>query len=84
MQVYVNMLHKHIFGFHKSEFVKCKLLANLEEKFIAGKNRMNSKKVISEAAVSRCSSKEVLLKISQYSQENTCVGVSFLIKLQAL
>ena len=23
-------------------------------------------------------------KISQYSQENTCVGISFLIKLQAL
>ena len=26
----------------------------------------------------------MLLKISQYSQENTSVGVSFLIKLQAL
>ena len=55
--IYVNMLRKLIFGFHKSEFVKCKLLTNLEEKFIAGKNRMNSKKIISEAAVSRCSSK---------------------------
>ena len=44
MYVYVNMLHKHIFGFHKSDFVKCKLLINLEEKFIAGKNRMNNKK----------------------------------------
>ena len=51
------MLRKLIFGFHKSEFVKCKLLTNLEEKFIAGKNRMNSKKIISEAAVSRYSSK---------------------------
>ena len=30
-----------------------------------------------EAAVRRCSSKQVFLKISQYSQENTCVGVSF-------
>ena len=29
-----------------------------------------------EVAVSRCSSKKVLLKISQYSQENTWVGVS--------
>ena len=48
------MLHKHIFGFHKSDFVKCKLLTNLEEKFIAGKNRMNNKKIISEAAVRRC------------------------------
>ena len=84
MQVYVNMLHKHTFVFHKSDFVKCKLLTNFEEKFLARKNRMNSKKVISEAAVRSCSSEKVFLKISQYSQENTCVGVSSLIKLQAL
>ena len=31
----------------------------------------------------RCSSKEMFLKISQNSQENTCAGGSFLIKLQA-
>ena len=80
MQVYVNMLHKHIFGFHKSDFVKCKLLTNLEEKFIAGKNRMNNKKIISEAAVRRCSQKFR----NTDRKENTCVGVSFLIKLQAL
>ena len=30
-----------------------------------------------EAAVRICSSKWVFLRISQYSQENTCVGVSF-------
>ena len=30
----------------------------------------------------RCSIKKVLLKISQNPQENTCVRVSFLIKLQ--
>ena len=30
-----------------------------------------------EAFVRRCSSKYVFLKISQISQENTCVGVSF-------
>ena len=30
-----------------------------------------------ESAVRRCSSKQVFLKILQYSQENTCVGVSF-------
>ena len=29
-----------------------------------------------EVAVFRCSSKLVLLKISKYSQENTCVGLS--------
>ena len=31
----------------------------------------------------RCSIKKLRLKISQYSLENTCVKVSFLIKLQA-
>ena len=36
---------------------------------------------VPKAAVRRCSSEKVFLKISQYSQENTCVGVSFLIKL---
>ena len=30
-----------------------------------------------EAALWRRSSKQVFLKISQYSQENNCVGVSF-------
>ena len=29
-----------------------------------------------EAVVRRCSSKQVVLKISQYSHENTCAGVS--------
>ena len=31
----------------------------------------------------KCSTRKVFLKISQYSQENTCVGISFLIKIQA-
>ena len=39
--------------------------------------------VYTEAAVRRCSSKPMLLKISQYAQENTCAGVFFLINLQA-
>ena len=38
---------------------------------------------LSEEAVWRCSVKEVFLKISQNSQGNTCVRVSFLIELQA-
>ena len=37
----------------------------------------------SEAVARRCSLKEVLLEISQNSQENSCTKVSFLIKLQA-
>ena len=32
----------------------------------------------------RCSIKKLFLKISQYSQEATCVGVSFLVTLQTL
>ena len=31
----------------------------------------------------KCSTRKLFLKISQYSQENTCVGISFLIKIQA-
>ena len=38
---------------------------------------------ILEAIVQRCSVKKVFLKIPQNSQENTCVRVSFLIKLHA-
>ena len=30
-----------------------------------------------DAAVRRCSSKQVFLKILQYSQEGICVGISF-------
>ena len=37
-----------------------------------------------EVAVRRCFFKVAFIKNLQYSQENTCVGVSFLIKLQAL
>ena len=36
-----------------------------------------------EGVSRRCSIKKVFLKISQNSQENTCVRVSFLIKVQA-
>ena len=36
-----------------------------------------------EAAVRRCSSKLIFLKILQNSQENTCARISLLIKLQA-
>ena len=38
----------------------------------------------SEAATRGVLQEKVLLEISQNSQENTCVWVSFLIKLQAL
>ena len=41
-----------------------------------------TKTVQVQAVVRMCSVKKVLLKILQNSQENTCVKVSFLIKLQ--
>ena len=37
---------------------------------------------MSEAAIRRCSSKYVFLKIPQNSKENTCVRVSFLMQMQ--
>ena len=40
------------------------------------------KLVAAEAAVRRYSSKKLFLKIPQYSQENTCDGISFPIKLR--
>ena len=38
--------------------------------------------LIPKPVVRRCTLKEVLLKISQNSQENTCARVSFLLRLQ--
>ena len=39
---------------------------------------------ITEAATGGVLCKKLLLKISEYSQENTCVTVSFLTNLQSL
>ena len=39
--------------------------------------------LFAEVVVRRCSVKKMFLETSQNSQENTCAGVSFLIKLQA-
>ena len=48
-----------------------------------GKVSLFAKKVQhKEAVIQRCPVRKVFLKISQNSQENTCVRVSFLIKLQ--
>ena len=42
-----------------------------------------SSQILPEAVAQRCSVKKVFLEISRNSQENTCVRVSFSIKLQA-
>ena len=46
------------------------------------KDSCNVKIPVLEVFAQRCSVKNVFLEISQNSQENTCAGVSFLIKLQ--
>ena len=47
------------------------------------KIKTRSEEAIAESVVQRSSVKQVFLKISQNSQENTCARVSFLKKLQA-
>ena len=49
---------------------------------ICGKGFFKTKQD-AEAAAQRCSVKKVFLNIEQNSQKNTCVRVSFLVKLQA-
>ena len=48
------------------------------------KSCLDNKLKEAEAVTQRCSVKKVFLEISQNSQENTCIRVSFLIKLLAL
>ena len=51
--------------------------------FVGNTNASYSDQVCYRSSHQKCSIKKLLLKILQYSQENICVGVSFLIKLQA-
>ena len=39
--------------------------------------------ILHDSSAQRCSAKKVFIEISQNSQENTCVKVSFSINLQA-
>ena len=61
-------------------WVTWKFLANRNmQKLKRWSSFVKSNKLISEAAVQRCSVNKVFLEISQNSQENTCARVSFLI-----
>ena len=65
-----------------NELIKMNKYNNITKEFL--KERINDLVIQgTEAVTSRCSLNRVFLKISHNSQENTCVGVSFLIKLQA-
>ena len=66
----------------KVEIVKNTIIEYKIEPWVFS-NPESNKQSVPEAAVRRCSSKWMFLKISQYSQKNTCVGVLFLIRSQA-
>ena len=61
-----------ITSFDTIELLRCVLFFPMHYLVLTQKNQQTL-----EAAVRRCSLKWVFLKISQYSQENTRVGVSF-------
>ena len=58
---------------------KCKSIKAVEDDFY---HKIIEAKYTEEVD-RRCSTKKFFLEISQNSQENTCAGLSFLIKLQA-
>ena len=63
-----------MFGYKKPKtFIKFRTRSLIKEIFIEHST---------EAASSRCSVKKVYLEVLQNSQENTCVRISFLIKLK--
>ena len=63
-----------LFCFWENVFFACFVACYL---FMLETFKLTSKEKPSEAAIHRCSSKYVFLKIWQYSQKNTCVGVYF-------
>ena len=65
---------------HRRENVKF-ILTNCKDRFKIYITTTGNQ--VSEAVSWRCSVEKVLLKILQNSQKNTCVRVSFLVKLQA-
>ena len=71
-----------------SEMIKILIFSNLQNNTFTIWNSLYLISYVmiywSTEAVARRSSVKKVLKISQNSQENTCVGFSFLIKLQAL
>ena len=77
-KVHKNTLLLRIKLFTRKETIKISIKKRILQKYFQWlyenfqKNLRNFK-----AVVQKCSSKEELLKISQISQENTCVGVSY-------
>ena len=67
------------------KFLRAPILKNIYERLILDAYIKASSPVFKglEAVTRRCSVRKVVLKILEKSQENSCVRVSFLIKLQA-
>ena len=76
---------KNLYHVKTSKFI---CFANLVTGFymmrVFAERYFRTKYLNAEAVAQMCSVKKVFLEISQNSQENTCVRVSILIKLQAL
>ena len=68
-------------GFPLVGFFRKKRLFSRRE-FLKMENIKKTPQIKSKAVVQRCSVNKVFLEISPNSQENTCAGVSFKIKLQ--
>ena len=89
LKVYINIrcLEKSCLYFklfcRRVELVVGCIFSDITEKHQAGEGILNSSNAWHpEAVAQRCSIKEVFLKVSQNSLENTCARVSFLLKLQ--
>ena len=78
--LYTNMEQVRTEGLFHTCFIE-----NLEyfTKILKDLAKFSGQPVFLEAVTRRCSVKMVFLEILQNSQENTCAGVSFLIKLRA-
>ena len=67
--------------YHLRVYIKSKNISNLNKKVSAlGMTAGEPGHLQSEALVRSCSLKKVFLKISQNSQEDTCVRVTFIVK----
>ena len=67
--------------YHLRVYIKSKNISNLNKKVSTlGMTAGEPGYLQSEVLVRSCSLKKVFLKISQNSQENTCVRVTFIVK----
>ena len=78
-----NLIGYVILSFCKFSWSNVLALLYFYDVFIAFSRFLFQQNCLSRSIHQRCSIKEVFLRISQNSQENFCVKISFLVKLQA-